>query len=181
MLIPGSRREGLVVSTQRKGMMFWARHILQSIYNKESSLWGFPGDSVVKPPPANAGDAGLIPGSGRSPGGGNGNPLQCSCLEHPWTQEPGRLQNGTLQPQVPGAAKHSDTAEHACTYLLCEISSLMLLCTTSQRRFSMLMFTKFWLAVFLCFLSCQFPSFPPFNITVLETQRPIIQCGSQIS
>ena len=32
--------------------------------------------------PANAADAGLIPGSGRSPGGGNGNPLQCSCLEN---------------------------------------------------------------------------------------------------
>ena len=41
---------------------------------------------VVKNPPANAGggrDAGSIPGSGRSPGGGNGNPLQYSCLENP--------------------------------------------------------------------------------------------------
>ena len=40
----------------------------------------------VKNPPANAGntgDKGLIPGSGRSPGGGNGNPLQYSCLENP--------------------------------------------------------------------------------------------------
>ena len=41
---------------------------------------GFLGGSVVKNPPANAGDAGLIPGSGRSPGKGNGNPLQYSCL-----------------------------------------------------------------------------------------------------
>ena len=40
---------------------------------------GFPGDSVVKDPPANAGGTGLIPGSGRSPGEGNGNPLQYSC------------------------------------------------------------------------------------------------------
>ena len=41
---------------------------------------------VVKNPPDNAGDArglGLIPGSGRSPGEGNGNPLQYSCLENP--------------------------------------------------------------------------------------------------
>ena len=41
---------------------------------------------VVKNPPANAGDVrdtGLIPGSGRSPGGGHGNPLQYSCLENP--------------------------------------------------------------------------------------------------
>ena len=41
---------------------------------------GFPGSSMVKNPPANAGDIGLKPGSGRSPGGGNGNPLQYSCL-----------------------------------------------------------------------------------------------------
>ena len=41
---------------------------------------GFPGGSVVKNLPANAGDVGLIPGSGRSPGEGNGNPFQYSCL-----------------------------------------------------------------------------------------------------
>ena len=41
---------------------------------------GFPGGSVVKNPPANAGDVGSIPGLGRSPGEGNGNPLQYSCL-----------------------------------------------------------------------------------------------------
>ena len=43
----------------------------------------FPGGSVVKNPAANAGDMGLIPGSGRSPGEGNGNPLQYSCLVNP--------------------------------------------------------------------------------------------------
>ena len=41
----------------------------------------FPGGSTVKNPPANAGDIGLIPGLGRSPGEGSGNPLQYSCLE----------------------------------------------------------------------------------------------------
>ena len=44
---------------------------------------GSPGGSVVKNPPANAGDLGLILGSGRSPGEGNGNPLQYSCLGNP--------------------------------------------------------------------------------------------------
>ena len=39
-----------------------------------------PGGTVAKNPPANAGDADLIPGSGRSPGEGHGNPIQCSCL-----------------------------------------------------------------------------------------------------
>ena len=45
-------------------------------------LRGFPGGLVVKNPPANAKDAGLIPGCERSPGGGQGNPLQYSCLEN---------------------------------------------------------------------------------------------------
>ena len=44
---------------------------------------GFPGGSVVKNPPVNAGNPASIPGSGRSPGEGNGNPLQYSCLENP--------------------------------------------------------------------------------------------------
>ena len=44
---------------------------------------GFPGGSVVKNPPANAEDAGSIPGSGRSPGEGNGNLRQYSCLGNP--------------------------------------------------------------------------------------------------
>ena len=44
---------------------------------------GFPGGSVVKYLLANEGDVGLIPGSGRSLGEGNGSPLQCSCLENP--------------------------------------------------------------------------------------------------
>ena len=43
---------------------------------------GFPGDSDGKESAGNAGDLGLIPGSGRSPGEGNGNPLQYSCLEN---------------------------------------------------------------------------------------------------
>ena len=52
-----------------------------------SSILGLPcgslDSSLVKNPPANAGDVGSIPGSGRSPGVENGNPLQYSCLENP--------------------------------------------------------------------------------------------------
>ena len=44
---------------------------------------GFQGGTMVKSPPANAEDASSIPGSGRSPGEGNGNPLQYSCLGNP--------------------------------------------------------------------------------------------------
>ena len=52
---------------------------------------GLPGDSDGKEYGCNAGDLGSIPGSGRSPGGGHGNPLQYSCLENPHGQESGRL------------------------------------------------------------------------------------------
>ena len=61
---------------------------------------GFPGGTVVKNPPANAGDTrdmGSIPGSRRSPGVGNGNPLQYSCLEDSMNEEPGQLQSRELK------------------------------------------------------------------------------------
>ena len=61
-------------------------------YGQESFFplkWrGFPGGSDSKESAHNAGDPGLIPGSGGSPGGGHGNPLQYSCLGNPWTEEP---------------------------------------------------------------------------------------------
>ena len=56
------------------------------INNKKNiclNLGGFPGGPVVKNPPTNAGNAASIPGSGRAPGEGNGNPLRYSCLENP--------------------------------------------------------------------------------------------------
>ena len=59
-------------------------------YNFESpneNSQGFPGGLAIKNPPANAGDAGLIPGSGRSSGDGNGNPLQYSHLGNPTDRE----------------------------------------------------------------------------------------------
>ena len=48
---------------------------------------------MVKNLPANAGDAGSIPGLGRSPGEGSGNPLQYSCLGNPMDRAPGGLQS----------------------------------------------------------------------------------------
>ena len=63
---------------------------------------GFPSGSVVKNPPANARDSGLILGSGKCPGEGNGNPLQCSCLGNP-------MDGGAWQARVHGVAKEEDT------------------------------------------------------------------------
>ena len=62
---------------------------------------GFPGGSGVKNPSAGAGDAGLIPGLGRSSGGGNGNPLQSSCLVNP-------MDRGAWGSTVHGIAKELD-------------------------------------------------------------------------
>ena len=58
---------------------------------------------MVKNLPANAGDAGSIPGSGRSPGGGNGNPLQYCCVENP-------MDRGAWRATVSGVAKELDTS-----------------------------------------------------------------------
>ena len=72
------------------------------------SYLGFLGSSVVKNPPASAGDVGLIPGLGRSPGGGYGSPLQYSCLGNPMGYSPwGR--------------EESDSTEHMHTHLLGQI------------------------------------------------------------
>ena len=64
------------------------------------SFWvlGFPGGAVIKNPPANTGDVGSIPGSGRSPGGGRGNLLQYSCLEN-------SMDRGAWRATVHGVAK----------------------------------------------------------------------------
>ena len=88
---------------------FWSRAVRRSLWGKyiwEALLFleGFSHGSVVKNLPANAGDAGdagdsgSIPGSGKSPGGGNGNPFQYSYLENP-------MDGGAWQAAVHGVTK----------------------------------------------------------------------------
>ena len=68
-----------------------------------ASPFGFPGGSEVKASACIAGDLGSIPGSGRSPGEGNGNPLQYSYLENPmdggawWATVQGRKESDTTE------------------------------------------------------------------------------------
>ena len=64
-----------------------------------TSLMGFSGGSAVRNLPADVRDAGLIPGLGRSPGEGNGNPLQYSCLEN-------FMDRGAWRAAVHGVAKN---------------------------------------------------------------------------
>ena len=87
---------------------------------------GFSGGSVVKDLPANAGDAGLIPGTGISPGEGTGNPLQYSCLGNP-------MDRGTWWATVHGVTNESDTTlqlNHNKSLFIFGCAGALLLCTS---------------------------------------------------
>ena len=71
-------------------------------------FWGFPGGSDGKESACNVGDLGSVPGLGRSPGGGQGNPLQYSCLENPHGQR-------SLAGYSPWGLKESDTTQQLNT------------------------------------------------------------------
>ena len=89
---PGPRR-GPMREEDNERLDLWGEHrlILTAV------IWGFPHSSVGKESTCNAGDLGSIPGLGRSPGEGNANPLQYSCLEN------------LMDRGVHGVAKESDT------------------------------------------------------------------------
>ena len=72
---------------------------------------GFPGGSVVNNPSAKARDVGLTLGWGRSPGEGNDNPLQYSCLEISRPEEPGGLQSAGSQ----GVGQNLGAKQQQCT------------------------------------------------------------------
>ena len=78
---------------------------LESFDSGSTLEGGFPGGSDDKESTCNAGDPGLIPGSGTSPGEGKGNPVQYSCLENPMNRRAWRT---TLR-----GVTESDTTEHA--------------------------------------------------------------------
>ena len=81
----------------------------QNLVRPQAQCRASQGALVVKNLPANTGDAGSIPGSGRSPEEGNGNPLQYYCLEN-------SMDRGTFQVTVQGGHKKSDKTERLSTY-----------------------------------------------------------------
>ena len=84
---------------------------------KNQCLMDFPGSSDGKASAYNGGDLGLIPGSGTSPGEGNGNPLQYSCLENP-------MDGGAWQATVHGVAK-SRTGLSDFFFFLCTLHKFL--------------------------------------------------------
>ena len=85
--------------------------------------WGFPGGSHGKEFACNVGDPGLLPGLGRSPGEGNGNPFWYSCLENP-------MYRGAWRATSPWGHRESDTTEQLTLSLYaytCLLSSLKVL------------------------------------------------------
>ena len=99
---------------------------LLSFRHGSVSLWGFLHGSVGKESACNAGDSGSIPGSETSTGEGNGNPLQCSCLENPvdrgawWATVRGvaRVRHDwmTKPPPAPSVCEYSSTSWHHETF-----------------------------------------------------------------
>ena len=81
-------------------------------------VWDFPGGLDGKAPAYNAGDPRSIPGLGRSPGEGNSNPLQYSCLENP-------MDGGTWWATTPRGHKDSDMTERLHFHFLSHISKVI--------------------------------------------------------
>ena len=78
-----------------------AQNVTQFDFRQLKNNHGAPDGAIVKNLPANTADTSLIPGSRRSPGGGNGNPLQYSCLENP-------MERGTWQDTSSWGHQQSD-------------------------------------------------------------------------
>ena len=94
----------ILSNLQQLEIPFFLSSLSSEIYHHVESETGFPGDSDGKESPCSAGDLGSFPGSGRYPGEGYGNPLQCFCLENPHGPR-------SLAGYSPWGRKESDTTE----------------------------------------------------------------------
>ena len=115
---PSQTRDWTQVSCTAGGFFtIWATREALYLCIKMNMCDIFSGGTVVKYLPVNARDTrdeGLIPGPERSPGVGNGNPLQYSSLKIPWTEEPGGLQSmGSQRVRQDGVHMHTNSVWNA--------------------------------------------------------------------
>ena len=110
----------------RVGSGTWGVNGVLFVHSSETRV-GFPGGAVLKDPPARAGDTGSVPGLGRSPGGGNGHPLQYSCLENSTASGPWKATvHGVAKSQTrPSTQAHRPQKQARCflTELLSHLRS----------------------------------------------------------
>ena len=122
---------------KRNRTTIWSSQLLLGIYP------GFPGGLDSKESACNAEDLGLIPGLGRHPGGGHGNPLQHSCLENPQ----GRRSLASYSPwglkELDTTERHS-TAQHTGIYTKKTKTLIQKDTCTSMFRAALFIITKIW-------------------------------------
>ena len=97
-------------------------------YLGKPSWTGFPGGSAVKNPPASTGDVGSVPGLGRSPGGGNGNPLQYSYLEN--SMDRGAWGAAIWDHEEPDTSEHTRTFWTTILGQMSLLSFVLVLCSS---------------------------------------------------
>ena len=87
----------MIITTACEGFQAQSLNEVTQLLSPHFFSTGLPYSSDGKESAYNAQDLGSVPRSGKSPGEGNGNPLQYSCLDIPWTEEPGGLVHGVVK------------------------------------------------------------------------------------
>ena len=108
---------------------FFVIYSLLHVQYRYASFGGFSGGSDGAESACNAGDLDLIPGSGRSPGGGHGNPLQYSCLEKSHGQR-------SLAGYGPWGRKELDTTEQLSKHMRLLLGGLQFTCVVLEEGYT---------------------------------------------
>ena len=148
-------------------------HFCDKFFGVLPSKWGFPDGSMVNNQPANVADVGSIPGLGRSPGEGNGNPLQYSCLGNP-------MDRGAWRAIVHGVSKESDVT-YQLNILPNDIwgnMSFLQVCWVQLSRLRFMtpwsLHLRIWLLILLVFMLLAYPTGNLLKVSQMPSYGSII-------